>query len=80
MKDYAVLKKIGDYNAEAIREFDTLDKATAFAVLMAESEEKKYIKYFIAQAILPAEDADKINACQALSRGLQHAPYKRQFI
>lgn len=50
-KKYAVLKKIGDYSAVVIREFDNLNSAKQFVTLMYESETKDFIQYSIAKMI-----------------------------
>lgn len=51
MKKFAVLQKIGRFDARAIREFDHEKDAVAFAGLMAKSEEDKNTKFFIAKDI-----------------------------
>lgn len=48
MKQFAVLKKIGDFNASVVREFDNEEDAIQFANLLQGSEEKDYITYHVA--------------------------------
>lgn len=48
MKQYAVLRKIGAFNASVVREFDDKESATEFASLLAKSEDKEFTKYFVA--------------------------------
>ena len=47
MKDFVVLKKIGDFAASVVRTFDTHADAYAFALLLVKSETNKHIKYFV---------------------------------
>lgn len=49
MKKFAVLKKIGDYNADVVREFDECSDAEQFRALLTRSETKEYIKYYVAE-------------------------------
>ena len=51
MKKFAVLQKIGRFDARAIREFDCEEDANAFADLMARSEEDENTKFFVAKDI-----------------------------
>lgn len=48
MKQFAVLKKIGDFDAKVIREFDTRDDAVQFANLLIKSEQSEYVSYYVA--------------------------------
>lgn len=51
MKQFAVLKKIGDFDATVVREFDDKQPwvALAFANALQDTEEKSYIKYYVAE-------------------------------
>ena len=49
MKKFAVLQKIGIFNATVIREFDNVDDAKDYAKLMRKSEDNERIGYFIAE-------------------------------
>ena len=48
MKKFAVLQKIGDFNAKVVREFDNESDAIDFARLMESSEDKESTKYYVA--------------------------------
>lgn len=48
MKKYLVLKKIGDYNASVIREFEEQSDAAKYCELMQNSEDSPYIAYYVA--------------------------------
>lgn len=45
MKKFAVLKKIGSFPATVEREFDDIDDALNFEVLMNKTEDNKHISY-----------------------------------
>ena len=47
MKEFAVLQKIGAFNANVVRDFDAYADAYAFAQLMKKSETNERIKYFV---------------------------------
>lgn len=47
MKQYAVLKKIGAFSADVVREFDDKESAITFASLLIKSETNKSTRYFI---------------------------------
>ena len=51
MKKFAVLKKIGDFDASVVREFDDKQPYTAmnFATALQDSEDKPYIEYAVAE-------------------------------
>lgn len=46
MKKFAVLQKIGVFNATVVREFDNKEDAESFRTLMQRSEENERIEYF----------------------------------
>ena len=48
MKKFAVLQKIGKFNARVVREFDNEGDAIDFARLMESSEDSSCIKYYVA--------------------------------
>ena len=48
MKKFAVLQKIGVFNATVVREFDNEGDAIDFARLMESSEDNQRIKYYVA--------------------------------
>lgn len=48
MKKFAVLQKIGDFNARVVREFDNESDAIDFARLMESSEDNASIKFYVA--------------------------------
>ena len=50
MKKFAVLQKIGAFNARVVREFDNEGDAIDFASLMESSEDNQSIKYYVAGA------------------------------
>ena len=50
MKKFAVLKKIGNFNATVEREFDNIDDARMFKNLLATSESKGW-EYFVAEVL-----------------------------
>lgn len=45
MKKFAVLRKIGIFNAEVVREFDNREDAESFRALLCRSEENERITY-----------------------------------
>lgn len=45
MKKFAVLKKVGTFGAEVEREFDDIDDALSFEVLMAKTEDNERVSY-----------------------------------
>lgn len=49
MKKFAVLRKIGAFNAEVVREFDEYNDAEQFRILMTRSEDNDRIEYFTIQ-------------------------------
>jgi len=51
MKKYAVLRKIGIFNADVVREFDELKTAVAFASLLTASEEHERTVYYVAEIL-----------------------------
>lgn len=51
MKKYIVLKKIGIFGAEEVRQFDNLDDARAFRNLLSTSEEHKRTTYYVAEIV-----------------------------
>ena len=46
MKKFAVLRKIGIFNATVVREFDNKEDAESFRTLMCRTEENERIEYF----------------------------------
>lgn len=52
MKKFIVLQKIGSFPATVVREFDDEESALKFAGLMSQSEENKYITYYIASNVV----------------------------
>lgn len=48
MKKFAVLQKVGNFNASVVREFDNEGDAIDFARLMESSEDNESIKYYVA--------------------------------
>lgn len=51
MKKYMVLRKIGIFNAEEVRQFDNLDDARMFRNLLSSSEENERIQYNIVEVL-----------------------------
>lgn len=51
MKKYIVLKKIGIFGADEVRQFDNLDDARAFRNLLATSEEHERTTYYVAEIV-----------------------------
>lgn len=51
MKKYAVLQKIGSFNATVEREFDELKTAVAFAAILTASEEHARTTYYVAEIL-----------------------------
>lgn len=51
MKKYMVLRKIGIFNAEEVRQFDNLDDARMFRNLLNTSEENESIQYNIVEVL-----------------------------
>lgn len=51
MKKYMVLRKIGIFNAEEVRQFDNLDDARMFRNLLNTSEENERIQYNIVEVL-----------------------------
>ena len=51
MKKYMVLRKIGIFNAEEVRQFDNLDDARMFRNLLSSSEENERILYNIVEVL-----------------------------
>lgn len=51
MKKYMVLRKIGIFNAEEVRQFDNLDDARMFRNLLNASEEYERTQYFIVEVL-----------------------------
>ena len=51
MKKYIVLRKIGIFNAEEVRQFDNLDDARMFRNLLNTSEEYERTQYFIVEVL-----------------------------
>lgn len=51
MKEFAVMKKIGIFGADVVRDFDSYADAYAFAILMKKSETNPRIRYFVASNI-----------------------------
>lgn len=45
MKKFAVLQKIGNFNATVVREFDNSEDAESFRALLCRSEENERITY-----------------------------------
>lgn len=50
MKQFAVLKKIGDFPANCVREFDNLNDARAFKNLLSSSESGSW-KYYVVEVL-----------------------------
>ena len=57
MKKFAVLKKVGDYNADVVREFGERQAwvAADFAEALQASEDKQYIEYYVA-VVYPVDE------------------------
>lgn len=51
MKKYAVLRKIGSFNASVEREFDDFETAVAFAAILTASEEHNHTTYHVAEIL-----------------------------
>lgn len=51
MKKYMILRKIGIFNAEEVRQFDNLDDARMFRNLLSSSEENERIQYNIVEVL-----------------------------
>jgi len=51
MKKYAVLHKIGSFNAECEREFDNIDDARAFRNLLNISKDYEHTHYYIVEVL-----------------------------
>lgn len=66
MKKFAVLKKIGIFNAEVVREFDECSDAEEFRALMQRSEENPRIEYFTIEN-LSYRDPNEMPACSGSS-------------
>lgn len=52
IKQFVVIKKIGDFDGKVVREFDSENDAQSFADLLKSSEDKKYINYWVAEVLL----------------------------
>ena len=63
MKQFAVLKKIGDFDATVVREFDDKQPwvALAFANALQDTEEKSYIKYYVVEVHTVEQWCDECN-------------------
>lgn len=55
MKKFQVLRKIGSFNATAVREFDYEADALLMATLLAKSETHATTKYFVSKVITEIE-------------------------
>jgi hypothetical protein len=55
MKKFQVLRKIGSFNATAVREFDYEADALLMATLLAKSEMHATTKYFVSKVITEIE-------------------------
>ena len=53
IKPFVVIKKIGDYDGRIVREFEQSEPAAIFASLLNSSEDKEYIKYYVAEVRIP---------------------------
>ena len=51
MKKYMILKKVGIFNADEVRQFDNLDDARMFRNLLNTSEEYERTQYFIVEVL-----------------------------
>ena len=51
MKKYMVIKKIGSFNADEVRQFDNLDDARQFRNLLALSEEYERCNYYVVEVL-----------------------------
>lgn len=51
MKKYMILKKVGIFNADEVRQFDNLDDARMFRNLLNASEEYERTQYFIVEVL-----------------------------
>ena len=51
MKKYMILKKIGTFSADEVRQFDNLDDARMFRNLLNTSEEYERTQYFIVEVL-----------------------------
>lgn len=51
MKKYMVIKKIGSFNADEVRQFDNLDDARQFKNLLASSEDYKKCNYYVVEVL-----------------------------
>ena len=51
MKKYMVLKKVGTFSADEVRQFDNLDDARMFRNLLSSSEENERIQYNIVEVL-----------------------------
>lgn len=66
MKKFAVLRKIGVFNASVVREFNTSDDAEAFRALMCRSEDNDHTEYFVVEN-LSYRDPNEMCACSGSS-------------
>ena len=51
MKKYMILKKVGIFNADEVRQFDNLDDARMFRNLLNASEEYERTQSFIVEVL-----------------------------
>lgn len=51
MKKYMVLRKIGIFNAEEVRQFDNLDDARMFRNLLNTSEDCKHVEFIVVEVL-----------------------------
>lgn len=51
MKKYMILKKVGTFSADEVRQFDNLDDARMFRNLLNASEEYERTQHFIVEVL-----------------------------